>query len=266
MMVGMTAEQTLRTISAVSDRQLGLVTAAQLDRLGVDPADRAELSRRKLLTRLDWDVFEIQGSPTPPRYAYPYAAWLALRPDVYVWERPGAGGTITADAVLSHEAAARALGLGSPSAGRVTFTAPESLPAPRATRVLVAALRPDEVTVHEGLPVTTAHRTVLDLVRDHTDHAELRDIITDAVRLDLVDLAPLHRDLGPLAAPHHFPIDGPDFLAWFLPDLDDRALSPRNARALATLLAPAAATGPGTATEAAPAQRTDPGRQLGSAG
>jgi hypothetical protein len=278
----MTAEQAFRKISSVSDRQRGLVTNAQLDRLGVDPAERAELFRRMLLTRLDWEVFEVSGSPTPPRYAYPYAAWLALRADTYAWERPGAGGTITADAVLSHESAARVLGLGSPSVGRVTFTAPAPLPAPRATRVLVAELRPDEVTMHEGLPVTTAHRTIMDLVRDHTDHAELRAIMTDAVRMDLVDLAELHRDLTPLAEHHLFPAEGLRFVGWFLHDLDGNALSPRNARTLATLLAPVTTTGPDPSAAsdsgaAAPTDSTDRsggaqdapagrGRQLGSAG
>ncbi|HEY2669705.1 MAG TPA: hypothetical protein VGJ07_04940 [Rugosimonospora sp.] len=240
----MTAEQAFQAISSVTDRQRGLVTAAQMERLGVDRADREELSRRGALTKLDWDVFEIVGSPTPPRYAYSYAAWLALRPTSFVWERPGAGTDLTADAVISHESAARAWGLGAPSPGRATLTAPEPLPAPRGVRVLVGTLRTDDVTVHQGLPVTIAHRTILDLVRSSTDHLELRGIITDAVRLDLVDLADLHRDLSLLADQFYFPATGPEFAGWFLPNLDDAALSPRNARALDALLAPAVGTAP----------------------
>ncbi|MER7004077.1 hypothetical protein ABT297_13680 [Dactylosporangium sp. NPDC000555] len=240
----MTVEWAFEAVTAVAGRQGGLVTAAQLERAGVDPAMRAELYRRVLLTRVDWDVFEVRGSPTEPIDAYPYAAWLALRPAVFAWERPGAGGDVTADAVLSHEAAARAWRLGAPSLGRVSFIAPEPLPAPRATRVLVETLRPDEVTVRGRLPVTVAHRTVLDLVRGHMDLLELRRVITDAVRLDLVDLAELHRDLVPLAAAHFFfPTEGPEFAHWFLPELDGAALSPRNARALAALLRP---DGPGS--------------------
>ncbi|GIH21336.1 hypothetical protein [Rugosimonospora africana] len=236
----MTAEQAFRAISSVAGRQRGLVTAAQLDRLGVDPADREELIRRGGLTELDWGVFEIYNSPTEPRYAFPYAAWLALRPATYVWERAGAGGDLTADAVISHESAARAWGLGAPSPGRATFIAPEPLTAPRGIRVVAGTPRPDEVTVHQGLPVTIAHRTILDLVQDHTDHLELRGIISDAVRLDLVDLGELHSDLSPLADRFHFPATGPEFAGWFLPHLDDAALSPRNKRALTALLAPAA--------------------------
>ncbi|MFC7548805.1 hypothetical protein [Plantactinospora sp. GCM10030261] len=275
----MTADQMPPEVISACGRQRGLVTAAQLDRLGVDRAQRTDLSRRGLLTRLDWDVFEILGSPTPPRFAYPYAAWLALRPASFTWERPGAAGTTTADAVLSHEGAASVLGLGAPSLSRFTFTAPTPLAAPRATRVLLAPLRPDEVSTHNGLPVTTAHRTVVDLVRSHADHLELRGIITDAVRLDLVDLAALHRDLSPLADEHRFPAEGPEFAGWFLPDLDDAALSPRNAHALAALLRPATPTDPPTFPEAVPGARpgseaavrpdggvdvTGPGRHFGS--
>jgi hypothetical protein len=232
----MDVERLPPTIASASDRQLGLVTAAQLGRLGVDAAALADLTRRAVLTRLDWDVFEVTGSRTPPRFAYPYAAWLALRPATFAWERPGADGTIVADAVLSHESAVRVLGIGSPSLGRVSVTARASLPAPRGIRVVVAALRPDETVVHRGVPVTTAHRTVLDLVRDHTDHEELRRIVSDAVRLDLVDLAALRRDLAPLADGYGFPAGGPAFVAYFVPLLDADALSPRNARAIATLL------------------------------
>jgi hypothetical protein len=241
----MDAERLPRTITTASDRQHGLVTAAQLGRLGVDAAVLADLTGRMMLTRLDWDVFEVAGSPTPPRYAFPYAAWLALKPGTFAWERPGADGTITADAVLSHESAARVLGLRSPSIGGITFTAPAPLPEPRGVRVVVAELRPDEAIVHQHVPVTTARRTVLDLVRAHTDALELRGVISDAVRLDLVDLAALHRDLAPLAGRYGFPAGGPDFVAWFVPALDADALSPRNARALATLLSERAAAPPG---------------------
>ena len=232
----MDAEQLWQEVVAAADRQLGLVTAAQLGRLGLDAAALAELTGRMTLTRVDWDVFEVAGSRTSLRYAFPYAAWLELRPGTFAWERPGAGGATTADAVVSHESAARVLGLHSPSVGDITFTAPAPLPAPRGVRVVVAELRPDEVTVHEHLPVTTARRTILDLVRASTDHLELRAVISDAVRLDLVDLAGLHRDLAPLAGTYAFPGAGAEFVAWFMPALDADALSPRNARALGTLL------------------------------
>jgi hypothetical protein len=229
-----TWEHALAEVSAVAARQLGLVSMAQAERLGVDRALLDDLATAGLLTLLDWEVYEVSGAAAGPRYGYPYAAWLALSPAAFAWERPGG----PEDAVISHESACRVLGVGSPSVGGISFIAPSPMPEPRATRLLVAALRPDEVTVHEGVPLTTAHRTVLDLIRDHTDHTEVRRVMTDAVRLDLVDLTELHRDLLPLAGPHRFPTAGREFAGYFLSDLDVRALSVRNLRAFAALVLP----------------------------
>jgi predicted transcriptional regulator of viral defense system len=227
-------EHALAEVSAVAARQLGLVSMAQAERIGIDRATLDDLGTAGLLTLLDWEVYEVAGSAIGPRYGYPYAAWLALSPAAFAWERPRGNG----DAVISHESACRLLGLGSPSVQGITFTAPTLLPEPRSTRLVVQTLRPDEVTAVEGVPVTTAHRTVLDLTADHTDHTELRRVITDAVASDLVDLSDLYKDLAPLAAQHHFPAAGSEFARYFLSQLDVPALSVRNLRAFATLVVP----------------------------
>ncbi|WP_328990625.1 hypothetical protein OG394_30610 [Kribbella sp. NBC_01245] len=231
----MNVEQAFAEVSALAARQSGLVAMAQAERLGVERAALDDLAQAGLLTLLDWEVYEVTGSALPPRFGYPYAAWLALRPAAFGWERAK---DRTKDAVISHESACRLLGLGAPSIGGITFTAADPLPEPRSTRVVVAVLRPDEITVHEGLPVTTAHRTLLDLTRDHTDHTELRRVLTDAVRLDLVDLAALYADLVPLSEKYRFPSAGPDFVRYFLPELNLADLSIRNLRAFARLVLP----------------------------
>jgi hypothetical protein len=229
-----TWEHALAEVSAVAARQLGLVAMAQAERLGVDRAAVDDLATAGLLTLLDWEVYEVSGAAVGPRYGYPYAAWLALSPAAFAWERPAG----PAGAVVSHESACRVLGLGSPSVGGISFIAPTLMPEPRATRLQVEMLQPDEVTVHEGVPVTTAHRAVIDLIRDHTDHGEVRRVLTDAVRRDLVDLVDLYGDLVPLAGQHRFPTGGREFAGYFLPELDVRALSVRNLRAFAALVLP----------------------------
>ncbi|MFC0626939.1 hypothetical protein [Kribbella deserti] len=228
-------EQALAEVSALAARQSGLVAMAQVERLGTDRAELDDLAQAGLVTLLDWDVYEVAGAALGPRYSYPYAAWLALAPATFVWERPK---DRTKDAVVSHESACRLLGLGAPSIGGITFTAPGPLPEPRSTRVVVAELRQDEITVHEGIPVTTAHRTVLDLLRDHTDHTELRRVMTDALRLDLVDLATLYDDLVPLSDQYRFPAAGPEFARYFLSELNLATLSIPNLRAFARLVLP----------------------------
>jgi hypothetical protein len=228
-------EQALAEVSAVAARQSGLVAMAQAERLGVERAELDDLAQAGLLNLLDWEVYEVTGAALAPRYGYPLAAWLALAPAAFAWERPK---NRTEDAAISHESACRVLGLGAPSVGGITFTAPNRLPEPRGTRVVVAQLREDEILVHEGVPVTTAHRTLLDLLRDHTDHTEVRRVLTDALRLDLVDLAALYADLVPLSAQYGFPAAGPDFARYFLSELNPGSLSIRNLRTFARMVIP----------------------------
>jgi hypothetical protein len=228
-------EASFRELSAVAARQQGIITSAQADRVGVDRAALDHLREAGLLLALDADVFQIASSSTAPRYAYPYAAWLLISPGLFRWERPEAPAD---DAVLSHESACQLHGLGSVPAPLTVFTAPTERPAPRAARIHVSPLAPDEVMVVTGLPVTTPHRTLVDLVRDWTGHEQVGKAIFDAVRRDLVDLGALYADLTPLAAEHHFPLDGRDFLRYFVPDLPPESLPSRNRRAYAALYFP----------------------------
>jgi hypothetical protein len=139
--------------------------------------------------------------------------------------------------VLSHESAARLLGLGALAVPRYVFTALAELPAPRATIIHIERLAAADVTVVEGLPVTTPFRTILDLMRGFTDHDDLGRALDVAVRRDLVELQEVYDAMLPLAPAHSFPTAGPDFVAYFLPDLNPSGLAPRNLRAYAELTA-----------------------------
>jgi hypothetical protein len=241
---GAVREGAFDELSGVAARQWGMITSAQARRLGVDDADLGQFRDVGLLMELDWDVHQVAGSTTGPRFAYPYAGWLAISPEDFAWERPA---STADDAVLSHESASGLYGLGSLPASTMVFTAPRARPAPRAIRIHVARLTSDDVTVHKGVPVTTPHRTILDLVRDRTDHAAVGRAIIDAVRLDLVDLADLHAELAPWAARYGVPVEGPRFLGYVTQELRLRpeSLSARNQRAYATLLAPDRVAGEG---------------------
>ena len=219
-------EREYAEVCSVAVRQLGLVTGGQLKRLGIT-AERA-WTETELLTEVDWRVFQIAGSPTGPIQAIPYAAWLAFAPERFAWER-GRG------SVISHGSAARLHGIGSASASVVTITSPDHLPALHATKVVTAELATDEQTEVAGIPVTTPARTIYDLVADGIDHDELRELISDALRRDLVDLRDLHLKLSSVAA--GIPTDGPSFVAYLVgQDVDE--LSVRNQRALAELALP----------------------------
>ncbi|GAB3813032.1 hypothetical protein [Kribbella italica] len=227
-------------VTTVSARQHGLITAAQADRLGVQ---LSPLAGDGLLTLLDWDVYHVAGTPQDATRDYLRAAWLALVPDQFAWER-------AQDAVVSHTSAARLLGLCAATAPVITFTAEQSRAMPRATRLSLGTFDPDEVVVLEGLPVTSALRTVLDLVAAGTDAGELRQILSTAVRTDRIDLTVLYRQLAPAAERFGLPADGPSFVGEFLEALDGE-LSPRNQRALATLALPSEVERVTTALQAA---------------
>jgi very-short-patch-repair endonuclease len=66
-------------------------------------------------------------------------------------------------AVLSHRSAAALWSIRPPAGGAIDVTIPRRSRSSRQIRRHVIVLPDDEVTVHEGIPVTTAPRTVLDL-------------------------------------------------------------------------------------------------------
>jgi hypothetical protein len=227
-------EKDFSVLSNSAGRQHGLITSAQAARLGVTDAGLAHLDESQLVKKLEWDVYQLIGSPLGPIHAFPYAAWLAMEPDRFAWERPEPA----ADVVLSHESACGVHRLGSLAIPFVTFTAPEEREAPRATRVTVEPLTAAEITVSGGVPVTTPHRTILDLVRGYVDHDDVGDALTDAVQQDMVDLRAVHEDMTALADEYDFPAKGPAFADYFLAELDTESLSPRNSRAYAALRYP----------------------------
>ena len=218
-------------LSTVAARQNGMVTASQAARIGVDEASLARLTDAGLLMELDWAVHQLPWSSLGPRYAFPYAAWLALEPASYAWERGP-------DVVLSHESACGLHGLGSLTSPLMIFTTVAEREALKGSKINLAPLGAGDVTVVKGLPVTTAQRTIIDLVTDWTDHGDLRRVLMDALLRDLVDLEEIHRALAPLAARHEFPADGTDFVQYFIPDLASAQLSPRNRRGYTVLMSP----------------------------
>lgn len=225
-------EEGFYELSVAAARQQGLITAEQANRLGVNDEALAQLSDARLLSRIGWSVYQVASSILGPRYSYPYAAWLALAPGTFRWERPSSP---SKDAVLSHESACVLHGLGTLSSHFEVFTVPEERETPRGVRAHVSVLSDDEITKSEGIPVTTPQRTVLDLVTNWTQLDDVREVLADAVRRDLVDLQAIHDDLTPLADEYDLPIGGPHFIGYFMANVPPDSLSQRNLRAYSGL-------------------------------
>jgi very-short-patch-repair endonuclease len=78
------------------------------------------------------------------------------------------------EAVLSHRSAAALWGIREPRAGAIDVTVPSKSTSTKLVRRHHVDLPNDEVTIHEGIPVTTVPRTVLDLSSAATtDEAEV---------------------------------------------------------------------------------------------
>jgi very-short-patch-repair endonuclease len=163
-------------VAAVAKRQYGLVTRAQLRRVGVGETGIRERLRTGRLHRVHRGVYAVGHSVLPARAHY-MAAVLAC----------GRG------AALSHVAAAAHLGLRASAAAVVDVTVPRrsGRRPQRGIRLHRSGRLTDaDVTVHERIPTTTVARTLLDLADVLSDQA-LRRAINEAEYLRLLDTTAL---------------------------------------------------------------------------
>ena len=177
-----------RTLAALAERQHGTVARWQLLELGIG---RGALGRRLAAGRLH------------PIHRGVYAVGhRKLSPKGRLMAGVLAGGP---GAVLSHRSAAELWRLRQNNRARIEITVPTSLRKRPGIEAHRASLRPDEITVCDGIPVTTVPRTLLDLAAvsppRHVERAlheaeVLR--LTDTLSLD--DLLERHRGARGAAA------------------------------------------------------------------
>jgi very-short-patch-repair endonuclease len=107
-------------------------------------------------------------------------------------------------AVLSHRSAAALWSIRQPAGGAIDVTVRQRSRSSRQIRRHVVALHNDEVAVHEGIPVTTVPRTVLDLASTSTiDEVEVAIRQVEFLRLhdklsllDLIERYPGRRGVA----------------------------------------------------------------------
>ncbi|OUS91924.1 type IV toxin-antitoxin system AbiEi family antitoxin domain-containing protein [Rhodococcus sp. NCIMB 12038] len=214
----------------VAASQWGLFTTNQAGAVGVPAQRLARAATTGAIERIRHGVYRMAGSPSVDNEEL-RAAWLAIDPAVTAWERLDSG-TV---AVVSHRSAARLLNLGDLDADIMEFSLPHRKQSRLADlRYHRGTLGRSEWTVVDGLPVTTAARTVLDLTRAHCDGGHLAGIARDALASGLADHGQLSRALQESA--HRYgapPGDGAALLDQFI------ALSgvPESAVALASVQA-----------------------------
>jgi len=167
------------TIAAeLATTQWGLFTTAQARAAGMHPKHLATLADAGAIHHVRHGIHRIHGAPWHPHEDL-RAAWLALDPTRTADERLTEG-PITA--AVSHRSAAKVLQLGDVDADLPEFT----LPRRRQTRLNdqrfhVGTLTADDTELVDGLPVTTAARTIDDLAAALLDGGHLAGIIHAAI-------------------------------------------------------------------------------------
>jgi Transcriptional regulator, AbiEi antitoxin len=175
------AEAVLR-LEEFAAAQHGYVTRAQAAQTGVDDVLLLRLVRGGYLDRPEHGIYRFRGIQDL-RWSDVWIAWLRLSPERDAIERARQATEITRGPTATW-----VYGVGKlPPEPYQFWTA-----TPRFVRrpdVRLRTGRPPEqdITVHEGLPLTSPDRTVAELVADGHDLDHVADVIHDAVRIQLLD-------------------------------------------------------------------------------
>jgi predicted transcriptional regulator of viral defense system len=176
--------------------QWGMVTTRQAHSLGVDDVTLHRLRAARLLETVRHGVHATTSSAASDA-RLEQAIWLSLRPGTPAWERPELdpdGG------VISHRSAARLHGLGDLPNAKSELTVPRRRTM-RDPDVLLrqGKLDSSDITLLDGLPVTTPLRTIRDLLDRHTDASHVATIIRQAVDAGQVAVDDLPNAIAPFA-------------------------------------------------------------------
>lgn len=166
-----------RAIARLAERQHGVVATWQLLTLGFTQDDIDYRARIGRLHRIHHGVYAVGYAKLTPK-GHRMAAVLAYGPD----------------AVLSHRSAAAHWDVG-PGFWKVEVTMPHSRRSRKGTRAHRTTLHPEDITVHDGIPLTSPARTILDLARLLNDD-QLTRLIEDFDRKELFDLRALDRAIA----------------------------------------------------------------------
>ncbi|WP_326793950.1 type IV toxin-antitoxin system AbiEi family antitoxin domain-containing protein (plasmid) [Streptomyces sp. NBC_00841] len=192
----------LGRIAEYAADQWGLVTAAQAKRIGLNAVQLLRLTEAGLLENVGRGVYLLQAAGFPPHLEIK-VAWLRLQPAVFASERSLGDKD---SGVVSHASACQLHGLGDIPAPKAEI----SVPRRRTTtepfvRLRTAQLEPADITLVQGLPVTTARRTILDLLHSKADGGHIGQVIADAERLDLVAIEDLQEAVRPFTRAYGLP-------------------------------------------------------------
>ena len=158
----------------LAEEQGGLLTAASARNAGVADSVLVRLAQRGRLERVARGVYRIPHVGDDR---------LAQYRELVLWAKANRGPDLVA---LSHETALVIYGISDANPATVHLSVPREARLrrghPKGLRLHRSDLRPDDISIHEGLPVTTIPRTVDDLLEANSRTDLIRQAIGDARR------------------------------------------------------------------------------------
>ena len=195
----MSAGNKLKKLAEVSVGQWGLVTTAQAESIGVDRLSLSRLSQSGHLERVRQGVYRDVGVAVT-ELSYLQAEWLMLKPEVNAQDRLR---NLKDEVVVGSTTAAWLYQAGDFRPTPFTFYSAEKIQrAAQHVRTSMRHIKPEEITLAQGLPTTTPERTIQDLFREGLDFAGVRQVAADLrqriqwpSRLQ-ADVAHFHKNYG----------------------------------------------------------------------
>jgi predicted transcriptional regulator of viral defense system len=161
-------------LTLLAEENDGLFTSREARDAGILDSVLVRLAQRRRLDRVARGVYRIRNFPRTRFSQYRQAI---------LWVRASSG---PQSAVLSHETALALYGISdaNPSDIHLTVPARARLRRKRPGGIVIhrSELSPEEITTHEGMPVTSVARTIRDIVRETGKLALARQAIVDARR------------------------------------------------------------------------------------
>lgn len=175
----------LEDLLPLAEQNDGLVTARQARALGIRDSVLARLTQRGKLERVARGVYRIPYFP---------ADRLSQYREAVLWARASQGPEQVA---LSHETALGVYGISDVNPSRVHLTVPKDARLRRRKPKWIVIHRgnlpPSDMATHEGLPVTTVAKSVLDVMEATGRLGVARQAIKDARKEGYISAAELNR-------------------------------------------------------------------------
>lgn len=166
---------------ALAEEHDGLLTSKEARAAGIQDSVLVRLAQRGRLERMTRGVYRIAHYPSDR---------LAQYREAVLWAKASQG---PEDIALSHETALLLYGISDANPSRINLTVPTSArlrrKCPEWVAIHRANLSSQDIGEHEGLPVTTVSRSIMDvlLATHRTDVA--RQSVSDALREGLLTSA-----------------------------------------------------------------------------